>query len=94
MTRGEVSDTLMLITAGSVRMERPGRTMSLGAGSLGGGDRGAEPRPRSDGHDHGAMRRRRWIAVTRAEFLEGLTADPRAAIALLEILAGRFRETG
>ena len=33
------------------------------------------------------------IAVTRAELLEGLAADPRAAIALLEILAGRFRET-
>jgi hypothetical protein len=32
--------------------------------------------------------------VTRAELLEGLAADPRAAIALLEILAGRFRETG
>ena len=34
------------------------------------------------------------IAVTRTELLEGLAADPRAAIALLEILAGRFRETG
>ena len=32
------------------------------------------------------------IAVTRAELLEGLAADPAAAIALLEILAGRFRE--
>ena len=38
--------------------------------------------------------RRRCIAVTRAELLEGLAADPQAAIALLEILAGRFRETG
>ena len=34
------------------------------------------------------------IAVTRAELLEGLAADPQAAIALLEILAGRFRGTG
>ena len=33
------------------------------------------------------------IAVTRAELLEGLAADPQAAIALLGILAGRFRET-
>ncbi len=33
------------------------------------------------------------IAVTRAELLEGLAADPEAAIALLGILAGRFRET-
>ena len=33
------------------------------------------------------------IAVTRDELLAGLAADPRAAIALLEILAGRFRET-
>jgi len=34
------------------------------------------------------------IVVSRAELLEGLVADPQAAIALLEILAGRFRETG
>ena len=34
------------------------------------------------------------VVVTRAELLEGLAEDPRAAIALLGILAGRFRETG
>jgi CRP-like cAMP-binding protein len=34
------------------------------------------------------------IVVSRGELLEGLAADPRAAIALLETLASRFRETG
>ena len=33
------------------------------------------------------------IVVTRAELLEGFTEDPQAAVALLGILAGRFRET-
>jgi CRP-like cAMP-binding protein len=32
--------------------------------------------------------------VTRAQLLDGLAANPDAAVALLEILAGRFRETG
>ena len=93
MTRGEVSDTLMLITAGSVRMERPGRTMSLGPGSLVGEIEVLNPGPGRmatiTAEEETAV-----IAVTRAELLEGLAADPRAAIALLEILAGRFRETG
>ncbi len=34
MSRGELSDVLMLVTGGSVRMERPGRTLTLGPGSL------------------------------------------------------------
>ena len=34
MRRGEASDTLMLVTAGSVSVERPGRRLTLGPGSL------------------------------------------------------------
>ena len=33
------------------------------------------------------------IVVTRSELLEALAEDPQAAVALLEILAERFRET-
>ena len=33
MSRGELSDVLMLVTGGSVRMERPGRALTLGPGS-------------------------------------------------------------
>ena len=34
------------------------------------------------------------VVVTRAAMLEGFADDPAAAIALLGILASRFRETG
>ena len=93
MTRGEVSETLMLVTAGSVLVERPGRRLSLGVGALIGEIEVLDP-------GQGRMATitaeedTTCIAVTRAELLEGLAADPQAAIALLEILAGRFRETG
>ncbi len=93
MTRGEVSDTLMLVTAGSVLVERPGRRLTLGSGALIGEIEVLDP-------GQGRMATitaevdTTCIAVSRAELLDGLAADPRAAIALLEILAGRFRETG
>ena len=82
----------MLVTEGSVRVERPGRTLTLGTGSLIGEIEVLDP---------GAGRmatitaetETTCIVVSRAELLEGLAADPQAAIALLEILAGRFRET-
>jgi flavin reductase (DIM6/NTAB) family NADH-FMN oxidoreductase RutF len=91
MTRGEISDTLILVTAGSVRVERPGRSLTLGPGGLIGEIEVLDP-------GLGRMATvtaeadTTCIIVTRAELLEGLAADPRAAIALLEILASRFRE--
>jgi len=93
MSRGERSETLMLVTAGSVAVERPGRTLSLGTGALIGEIEVLDP-------GQGRMatitaeEETTCIVVSRAELLEGLVADPQAAIALLEILAGRFRETG
>jgi flavin reductase (DIM6/NTAB) family NADH-FMN oxidoreductase RutF len=93
MRRGERSDTLMLVTAGSVGVDRPGRKLSLGAGALIGEVEVLDP-------GQGRMATitaeadTTCIVVSRGELLEGLAADPQAAIALLEILAGRFRETG
>ena len=92
MSRGEVSDTLMLVVSGSVRVERPGRTLTLGPGALIGEIEVLDP---------GAGRMATitaesdttCVVVTRSELLEGLDADPQAAIALLGILASRFRET-
>lgn len=92
MRRGDASDSLMLVTEGSVIVERPGRSLTLGAGALIGEMEVLDP---------GAGRMAtitaevdtRCIVVSRPELLEGLAADPGAAIALLEILAGRFRET-
>ena len=92
MERGEASDTLMLVTEGSVAVERPGRTLTLGAGALIGEievlDPGAGRMATITAENETTC-----IVVTRAELLEGLADDPQAAIALLEILAGRFRET-
>ena len=93
MSRGEVSDTLMLVVSGSVRVERPGRTLTLGPGALIG---------EIEVLDSGVGRMATitaetdttCVVVTRSELLEGLAADPQAAIALLGILASRFRETG
>ena len=92
MEQGEVSDTLMLVVSGSVLVERPGRTLTLGAGALIGEIEVLNPGP-------GRMATitaetdTTCIVVTRAELLEGLAEDPQAAVALLEILAGGFAET-
>ncbi len=93
MRRGEISDTLMLVTSGEVRVERPGRKLALGVGSLIGEIEVLDP-------DGGRMATVTAEAdttcrvVTRSQLLEALADDPGAAVALLEILAGRFRETG
>jgi flavin reductase (DIM6/NTAB) family NADH-FMN oxidoreductase RutF len=93
MREGESLDTLMLVTAGEVRVERsrrPGEAMTLGPGALIGEIEVLDP---------GAGRMATitaetdttCVVVTRAELHEGLAADPRAAIALLGVLASRFR---
>lgn len=92
MTRGEAADTLMLINAGSVVVERPGRRLTLGAGALVGEIEVLDP---------GAGRlatitaetETTCVSVSRDELLAALESNPRAAIALLGILSGRFRET-
>ena len=92
MTRGEAADSLMLITAGSVVIERPGRRLTLGVGALVGEIEVLDP---------GAGRlatitaetETTCVVVGREELVAALASDPRAAIALLEILSSRFRET-
>ncbi len=71
MTTGEASDTLMLVTGGSVEVERPGRRLTLGVGALIGEIEVLDP---------GAGRmatitaetETTCIVVTRAELLDGL----------------------
>ena len=92
MQRGDASETLMLVTEGSVAVERPGRRLTLGVGSLIGEIEVLDPGAGRIATIT-AVNETACIAVTRAELLEGLAADPEAAIALLGILAGRFRET-
>ncbi len=92
MTRGEIADTLMLVTGGSVVVERQGRRLTLGVGALVGEievlDPGAGRLATITAENETAC-----IVVGREELVAALESNPRAAIALLEILSSRFRET-
>jgi CRP-like cAMP-binding protein len=92
MRIGEPGAELLLVLEGTVRVERPGRSLTLGAGELIGEMEVLDPEGGriADIHADGPVR---CIAVTRAELLVALESDPRAAIALIEVLAARFRET-
>jgi flavin reductase (DIM6/NTAB) family NADH-FMN oxidoreductase RutF len=93
MRIGEPGDSLYLIVEGNVRVERPGKIVRLGAGDLvgeievlnPGGGRIANITAEGDV---------RCLEVTRSDLVGALEADPRAAIALIEVLASRFRESG
>ena len=92
MRRGEPGDELLLVVEGTVSVERPGRSLTLGAGDLIGEIEVLDPVGAriADIHAVGAVRA---IAVARASLIAALEADPRAAVGLIEILAARFRET-
>ena len=92
MRRGEPGDELLLVVEGAVSVERPGRSLTLGAGDLIGEIEVLDPVGAriADIHAVGPVR---CIAVTRASLIAALEADPRAAVGLIEVLAARFRET-
>ena len=92
MERGNPGAELLLVLEGSVRVERPGRTLTLGVGELVGEIEVLDPGSGriADIHADGSVR---CLAISRAELLVALESDPRAAIALIEVLAARFRET-
>jgi flavin reductase (DIM6/NTAB) family NADH-FMN oxidoreductase RutF len=92
MRIGEPGAELLLVLEGTVTVERPGRTLTLGAGELIGEIEVLDPGGGriADIHAEGDVR---CLAITRAELLVALESDPRAAIALIEVLAARFRET-
>ena len=92
MRIGEAGCDLLLVVDGSVRVERPGFSTTLGPGELVGEIEVLDPgRGRlADIHAVGPVRA---IAVSRERLLSALEADPRAALALIEVLAARFRET-
>ena len=90
MRIGEPGDFVLLVLEGSAAVERPGLSLVLGEGKLIGeievldpvGDRMA---------DVTAIGPVRCLAVSREELRAALEADSRAALALIEILASRFR---
>ena len=92
MRIGEPGAELLLVLEGSVRVERPGRDLSLGAGELIGEIEVLDPGGGriADIHAEGGVR---CLAISRGDLLAALHADPAAAIALIEVLAARFRET-
>jgi flavin reductase (DIM6/NTAB) family NADH-FMN oxidoreductase RutF len=92
MRRGEPGSELLLVVEGSVRVERPGRSLVLGAGELIGEIEVLDPGGGriADIHAVGSVR---CIAVSRESLIAALEADPRAAVGLIEVLAARFRET-
>ena len=77
---------------GDGRVERPGRSLTIGPGELIGEIEVLDPGGGriADIHAVGPVR---TIAVSREQLLAALEADPRAAVALIEVLAARFRET-
>jgi flavin reductase (DIM6/NTAB) family NADH-FMN oxidoreductase RutF len=92
MRIGETGCDLMLVVEGSVYVERPGFSSTIGPGELIGEIEVLDPGGGriADIHAVGPVRA---IAVSREALLGALEADPRAAVALIEVLAARFRET-
>ncbi len=92
MRIGEPGAELLLVLEGTVRVERPGRSIILGVGELIGEIEVLDPGAGriADIHAEGPVR---CVAVSREQLLGALAADPRAAIALIEVLASRFRES-
>ena len=92
MRMGEPGSELMLVVEGTVRVERPGFSLAIGPGELIGEIEVLDPGGGriADIHAEGAVR---CLAVSRGDLLGALEANPRAAIALIEVLAARFRET-
>jgi flavin reductase (DIM6/NTAB) family NADH-FMN oxidoreductase RutF len=92
MRIGESGSELLLVVEGTVRVERPGRSLTLGAGELIGEIEVLDPGAGRIADIH-AVGRVRCLAISREQLLSALRADPRAAVALIEVLAARFRET-
>ncbi|HXG75915.1 MAG TPA: flavin reductase [Gaiellaceae bacterium] len=92
MRRGEPGSELLLVLEGAVRVERPGRTLTLGPGELVGEIEVLDPVGTRIA-DIQAIGRVRCVAVSREALVAALEADPRAAVGLVEVLASRFRET-
>jgi flavin reductase (DIM6/NTAB) family NADH-FMN oxidoreductase RutF len=91
MVRGEAADSVSLVLEGAVRVERPGRSVVVGPGGLIGEIEVLDGGPRIA--DITAQEPVRCLVVSRADLVAALEAEPRAAIALIEVLAARFRET-
>ena len=92
MRIGEPGAELLLVLDGTVQVERPGRSLTIGPGELIGEIEVLDPGGGRIADIH-AIGEVRCLAIAREQLHAALQADPRAAIALIEVLAARFRET-
>src|SRR3954467_805695 len=91
MRIGEPGDMLGLVLEGNVLVVRPGRTVVLGAGDLIGEIEALDGGPRiATITAEGPVR---VLEIARDDLIGGLQKDPAAALALVAVLAGRFRES-
>jgi flavin reductase (DIM6/NTAB) family NADH-FMN oxidoreductase RutF len=89
--QGETGDELFVIVEGRVRVEREGRPLgSLGSGEFFGEVAVFDGRPRSA--DVVAETPVRCLAISREALRETLELEPRAAWAMLQVLASRLRD--
>ena len=87
---GDAGESLLLVLEGTVRIERPGKVVRLSVGDLLGEIEVLDGGPRiADAIAEGPVR---CLEVARTDLLHVLETQPRAATALIEVLAGRFRE--
>jgi flavin reductase (DIM6/NTAB) family NADH-FMN oxidoreductase RutF len=92
MQIGDTPEILGLVLEGEVRVQRPGRAVTLGPGELIGEIEVLDGGPRIA--DIRAVGQVRLLEVARDDVVAALEANPRAAMALVQVLASRFRESG
>jgi CRP-like cAMP-binding protein len=91
MRVGEPGDSMALVVEGTATIERGGRRVPVAPGELVGEIAVLDGGPRTatvvaDG-------RARVLEITREKLMRALETDPRAASALIAVLASRFRES-
>jgi flavin reductase (DIM6/NTAB) family NADH-FMN oxidoreductase RutF len=91
MRIGEPGDFVLLIVEGVARVERPGFSIELGPGKLLGEIEVLDPGGGRTA-DVTAVGEVRCLRVSRDDLIAALEADSRAAVALIGMLAARFRD--
>jgi flavin reductase (DIM6/NTAB) family NADH-FMN oxidoreductase RutF len=90
MRAGEAGDAMVLVVEGTATIERGGRKVPVAPGELVGEIAVLDGGPRTA--TVVADSRVRVLEIGRADLLRVLEADPKAATALIAVLASRFRE--
>lgn len=91
MRTGEAGDAMVLVVEGSATIERGGRKVPVAPGELVGEIAVLDGGPRTA--TVVAESRVRVLEIGRDDLMRVLEADPKAATALIAVLASRFRES-